>query len=160
MDYVVVTDLEATCDMGPGRRVTKFTHEIIEFPFLIYCLQSDSVVLSEQHYITPDNLDDVTAFCTNLTGITRATVDEQGQPLGAVMARLETLCAQLPNKRSVTLLCDGRWDVHFMLQKEMRRKHVQVRDPQLWTRYYDLKVSDSARRFLSQQKTHSLVGGI
>ncbi len=125
-DYVVIVDLEATCDFGPQRRVTRATHEIIEFPFLVYCVQSGRVVLAEQHYVHPTTLDDVTEFCTKLTGIQRATLVERGETLQAVATRLEHVCKTLPRQRSVTLLCDGRWDVHFMLQKELRAKGVQL----------------------------------
>jgi hypothetical protein len=111
------------------------------------------VLEAEQHYVLPTTLEDVTAFCSKLTGISRELVQTRGEPLQAVVTRLEQgsvlegsfptptclwltachlffheVCRALPSQRSVTLLCDGRWDVHFMLQKETRAKGIHVEE--------------------------------
>jgi inhibitor of KinA sporulation pathway (predicted exonuclease) len=64
-------------------------------------------------------------FCTNLTGISRQTIETHGRALQSVVTRIEEVCRGLGSSR-VTLCCDGRWDVHFMLQKELRSKAIVV----------------------------------
>lgn len=66
LKYLLILDFEATC----GDAI-KGQNEIIEFPTLLYNLEEDEVQATFHEYVRPEVYPTLTAFCTNLTGITQ-----------------------------------------------------------------------------------------
>lgn len=65
LKHLLVLDFEATC----GDSVS--CNEIIEFPTLVYDLKEDKVQATFHEYVRPVIHPTLTAFCTDLTGITQ-----------------------------------------------------------------------------------------
>ena len=74
LKYLLILDFEATCD---DKKQPK-PQEIIEFPTLLYSIENRRVEQIFHHYIKPDVNDQLTEFCTDLTGITQEQIDEHG----------------------------------------------------------------------------------
>jgi inhibitor of KinA sporulation pathway (predicted exonuclease) len=73
MPELVVVDLEATCDAD--QRIARTAMEIIEIGAVRVDLGSFEIVDRFQSYIRPTIHPKLTAFCTELTGITQSQVD-------------------------------------------------------------------------------------
>jgi ERI1 exoribonuclease 3 len=73
-DYFLVLDFEATCD----NKARIYPMEIIEFPVLLVNARSLATEATFHTYVCPTVHRQLTAFCTELTGITQDKVD--GQP--------------------------------------------------------------------------------
>ncbi|NLS14395.1 exonuclease domain-containing protein [Vibrio sp. SM6] len=78
---IVCFDLEMCCwnENGVGR-----TGEIIEVGLAEIDLVKGSIVKRAQYYVKPER-DEVSMFCTELTGITPRKIDKQGRPLAEVV---------------------------------------------------------------------------
>lgn len=63
---------------------SKLTGEIISIGIVDLCLKTGKIRKEGHYYVRPDH-DEVSAYCTELTGITRRHIEKQGRPLGAVM---------------------------------------------------------------------------
>ncbi len=84
LSRLVCFDLEMCCwDQGPRR-----TGEIIEFSLAEVDLASGHLLRSNQYYVAPEH-DQVSEFCTGLTGITPRIVRRQGRPLADVLATVQ-----------------------------------------------------------------------
>lgn len=83
---VVVFDLEMCCWSAESNQ-GKTTGEIIEIGLCEVDTQSLEVTRSAQYYVKPEK-DEISAFCTELTGITPATIKKQGRPLREVLAAI------------------------------------------------------------------------
>ena len=70
--HLCLCDIEATCDTAV---ISKDEHEIIEFPYVLFELESREIVAQQQYYVSPE-LTKVTPFCQNLTGISQEKLDE------------------------------------------------------------------------------------
>jgi len=70
--YFLVIDFEATCD----EPVNQFPREMIEFPIVAVDAQSLEVIGEFQQYVKPVIHPILSNFCTNLTGITQAQVNQ------------------------------------------------------------------------------------
>jgi len=143
--YLVVIDLEATCDFCPEPIVdASVNSEIIEFPWVVLDTQTLDVVHEERYFVKPDFLEGVTPYCSALTGIARDTVaHSMGLPdvLGKFQDYLEGRFADLHlghDCRSFRILTDGMWDVHIQLAIEAQRKGITL--PWWFKEYFDLKV--------------------
>jgi inhibitor of KinA sporulation pathway (predicted exonuclease) len=143
--YLVVIDLEATCDFCPEPIVdASVNSEIIEFPWVVLDTQTLEVVHEERYFVRPDFLEGVTPYCSALTGIARDTVaHSMGLPdvLGKFQDYLEGRFADLHlghDCRSFRILTDGMWDVHIQLAIEAQRKGITL--PWWFKEYFDLKV--------------------
>jgi ERI1 exoribonuclease 3 len=66
---LLILDFEATCGNGIGTAVHKRNQEIIEWPTLLYNIQTDTLEATFHQYIRPVVVPQLTAFCTELTGI-------------------------------------------------------------------------------------------
>ena len=77
-------DLEMCCwDDGREPR----TGEIIEIGVASIDLVSKKIIDRSQYYVLPEK-DDVSEFCTNLTGITQAKLNKQGRPIEDVLTSM------------------------------------------------------------------------
>jgi inhibitor of KinA sporulation pathway (predicted exonuclease) len=71
-DVLVVLDIEATCDQGPGVVFTDEQQEIIEFPWLLFDIATGEIISAKRNFVRPKG-GPLPKFCVELTGIT----DEQ-----------------------------------------------------------------------------------
>ncbi|KAG5473711.1 hypothetical protein LSCM1_04341 [Leishmania martiniquensis] len=82
--HVLVCDFEATCASGS----VHYPHEIIEFPVVVLDTATLRIVAEFHRYVRPLRNPKLTAFCTELTGITQEMVD-LAEPLPTVVAQFE-----------------------------------------------------------------------
>lgn len=123
--YLCVCDVEATCDRNT--KFADFAHEIIEFPVVVVDLEAGGGVVDEfQSYVRPTQNATLSAFCTELTGITQRQVDEAPalpQVLEAFERwRLERGYLGDAEARDFAFGTDGPWDLRFFLHGECARK--------------------------------------
>lgn len=118
MDYtkVVCFDLEMCC-WNDGRNPR--TGEIIEIGIAEVDLFTGVITRVSQYYVKPEK-DEVSAFCTELTGITQAVVDKQGRPLKEVIESIE--------KRYGFNKIYGAWGRdQWVVLDECQRKGIRIR---------------------------------
>lgn len=113
--YLVVVDLEATCDFSPQPEVTTYTSEIIEFPWVVLDLEKLEIVSKSQVYVKPDNIHGITPYCRVLTGITEDTVSKSPSLSEALNTFIEFVEKELP-KDSFRIITDGVWDLQVQLR--------------------------------------------
>jgi len=119
----LVLDFEATCEKNRRLRV----QEIIELPTVLVCARTLRPVAEFQQYIRPTHAPVLSAFCTELTGITQAQVDA-GVPFVQAFADYQkwlhsALQAHLgPGNHTdrVTFVTCGDWDLKTMLPAQLR----------------------------------------
>lgn len=123
LDYLVILDLEAYCDnpsdpQGP---------ELVEFPFLVYDLHSQTVVDHKQIYITPtwssnpNPPPDLMQAAFN--------IDVAFAPsLSDAIAQFDTYVYQsfFTARKTFYLLTDGPWDLTRYLYFEAARKSIML----------------------------------
>ena len=112
-DLICVLDFEATCDTEG--RMRRMDMEIIEFPSVLIDSSTMEVVDEFQRFVTPLKYG-VSPFCTELTGITQQTIDENGRPfLEVLQEHQEWLRSHTGSTKSVIVLTCGDWDLKTML---------------------------------------------
>ena len=69
--YLCILDFEATCESDPTgtSKWDRTKQEIIEFPVLLYNIESKEVEATFHEYVKPRLQPVLTSFCTDLTGI-------------------------------------------------------------------------------------------
>lgn len=83
-DRIICLDLEMCC-WNDGREPR--TGEIIEVGLAAVNLRTKEITDRSQYYVLPEH-DEISEFCTELTGITQARLDKAGRPLGEVVASM------------------------------------------------------------------------
>jgi len=125
--YLCVLDVEATCE----RNSKNYVHEIIEFPVVVVDLH-ENVVVGEFHtYVRPTVNATLSAFCTQLTGITQERI-ENAPTLDQVLEsfeawRVEQKLVHSPGfvgPEDFAFAADGPWDLRFFLHAECVRKGI------------------------------------
>jgi inhibitor of KinA sporulation pathway (predicted exonuclease) len=119
----VVLDFEATCD--EDNSFPLHLQEVIEFPcVLVDATVSPAKIVSEiQVYVRPEAVPRLTAFCTQLTGITQATVDAGTTFAGAfrqILAWLRTCGLDPDRPTNFAVVTCGDWDLDSMLPRQIR----------------------------------------
>ncbi len=84
-DRIVCFDLEMCC-WNDGR--TSRTGEIIEIGVAELDLNTGNIVRRAQHYVRPEH-DEISPFCTELTGIKPALIEKNGKPLATILRSIE-----------------------------------------------------------------------
>jgi len=116
--YFLILDFESTC---ASPRPPNFTQEIIELPCLVYSLEQEYTTAMFHEYVRPVINPRLTNFCTQLTGISQATVDS-ADTFPRVWRRfhefLADLCLHDPPGSFVFLTC-GDWDLRRMLPSQL-----------------------------------------
>jgi len=120
-DYYCVIDFEATCELGKS---FQYDNEIIEFPAVLLDGTTMAEVDAEFHaYVKPVLNPTLTAFCTELTGITQQKVDAS-DTFPVVLERFEAWMAEhglwpeSPTSKSVAFITDGPWDFRDFVHKQ------------------------------------------
>lgn len=141
---LIVIDLEATCDPSDDsltRLEQCAIHEIIEFPAVRISRETLAEVDYFHAFVRPTEHTELSKFCTELTGITQAQVDESA-PLQEVLGQLmqwfdeRGLIDALRDGRAV-LVAHGLWDLLDMLPAECNRKGLPL--PECMTVFADLQ---------------------
>jgi len=165
--YLVVIDFESTCwaDVATERFVNQrvqHPQEIIEFPAVVVDLRNGHVDSENSFhlYVQPEERPTLSAFCTRLTGIAQATVDN-ALPLRACLPRFNKWLKDVQTKFNFTFAqfdMSNRdesdrpsvkmelgsvatwtdWDLGRMLHNECKRKGLRY-PPEL-SAWVDLKL--------------------
>lgn len=115
--HYLVVDLEATCDRNHG--LPRDETEIIEIGAVLVDPQLLQPLGEFQTFVRPVLHPTLSAFCTELTSITQA--DVQDAPL--LRAAMKALADWLPGP--VTLASWGAYD-HQQFRREARRKRISL----------------------------------
>lgn len=157
-EYLLVIDFEATCTSSNA----DYQHEIIEFPMVLVDVLKKEVVDEFQAYCKPCINRQLTAFCTELTGITQKTVD-QADTFPVVMQqaqewmRKHELLGQSSNRRNrqkFVVVCDGPWDMSRFLFYQCQYSDVPF--PK-WA-YNWVNIRRRYQNFYNCKKVHGLIG--
>eukprot|EP00526_Cylindrotheca_closterium_P012455 CAMPEP_0113615172 /NCGR_PEP_ID=MMETSP0017_2-20120614/7560_1 /TAXON_ID=2856 /ORGANISM="Cylindrotheca closterium" /LENGTH=463 /DNA_ID=CAMNT_0000524393 /DNA_START=75 /DNA_END=1466 /DNA_ORIENTATION=+ /assembly_acc=CAM_ASM_000147 len=143
-DYLVIVDFEATCnDNGSA---TPNPQEIIEFPAVLLNVKTGEVEDEFHHYILPDVHPKLSSFCTELTGITQETVDQQGISLKDALdlhyewINKHNLTNDVKNqegKSQFLYVTCGDWDFKTCLPNQLAYHNQTV--PQLFSNWINIK---------------------
>lgn len=148
-DYIIVVDFEATCweKQAPPRWRES---EIIEFPAVLVNLKTGKIEAEFHKYVMPIESPKLSAFCTELTGITQQKADN-GIPLQTALMMFQEWLRKELRPRNLLLpkmSKDNRlgncafttwsdWDFGVCLAKECARK--RLKKPQFFNQWIDLK---------------------
>ena len=118
LDLLLVLDFEATCQ----ERGTPSPQEVIEFPCL--ALDAKTGLLPEMEsrfhrYVRPVAHPRLSAFCTELTGITQDVVDA-GNDFSSTFSAFESWLAVTTEGRSFAFVTCGDWDLKTMLRTQCK----------------------------------------
>lgn len=121
-------DFEATCD--DKRRISP--QEIIEFPIVLLNTRTLQIEREFHHYIKPTAHPRLSAFCTELTGITQDTVD-QGITFTECYKLVSTFLSQPPLVKvksdktpvSFAFVTCGDWDLKTALPAQLKHLGLQ-----------------------------------
>jgi 3'-5' exoribonuclease 1 len=127
--FYAVIDFECTCWENDDPR--KEAHEIIEFPVIFMNSRTLEVEYEFHEFVRPTESPVLTPFCTELTGITQATVDA-AMHLEAVLHKLEEFMKSY-KILSFMPCTDGPWDFSKFLMPELERKKLPI---PAWTKKY------------------------
>ncbi|XP_060574985.1 ERI1 exoribonuclease 3-like [Ruditapes philippinarum] len=134
-DYFLVLDFEATCKENE----LIYPQEIIEFPVLKInskTLETESVF---HQYVQPRVHKDLTPFCTKLTGIIQAMVDDQPY-IEDVLKSFDKWMADNnlldENVKSLFVIC-GDWDLLKMLPSQA--EYFKFETPSYFNRWLNVK---------------------
>ncbi|KAJ7987115.1 hypothetical protein DPEC_G00335410 [Dallia pectoralis] len=134
-DYICVVDFEATCEQD---NPPEFTHEIIEFPIVLFNTHTLEIEDSFQEYVRPEVNPQLSEFCIKLTGITQKMVDEADtfpDVLNRVVLWLQE--KELGTKYKYAILTDGSWDMSKFMNTQCRIS--RLRYPQFARKWINVK---------------------
>ncbi|MBN3305121.1 ERI2 exoribonuclease, partial [Amia calva] len=149
--YLIVIDFESTC----WREKNHYGQEIIEFPAVLLNTCSGEIDAEFHHYVQPQEHPMLSAFCTELTGITQGQV-EAGVPLRICLSQFSQWLQTLRQERNVVFAREpsrpgaaaekpcafvtwSDWDLGVCLQYECKRK--QLRKPEALSSWIDLRAT-------------------
>lgn len=136
VDFFIVLDFEATCEKDKTKQKPQ---EIIEFPGVAYDARTLQVVSQTQLYVKPVHRPLLSAFCTELTGISQEQV-EAGLSFPDALKRFnEWLQPFLPRCVLVTV---GDWDLQYLFPAQLELSGISGEQPDLavFKRWIDIKV--------------------
>jgi ERI1 exoribonuclease 3 len=130
--YVCILDFEATCDSP----VQVEPQEIIEFPGVLLDFRKGKYIVKSvfQRFVRPSMNPKLTGFCTDLTGIIQAQVDNGvtfQEALSDHAAWLKEMMGVEPNELSdnnFLLVTCGDWDIKRMLPIQASVSQVRIPD--------------------------------
>jgi len=121
-DYYVVLDFEATCAQGKPPK----PQEIIEFPSVLLDGEKLTVIDEFASFVRPVHHPKLTAFCSELTGITQQQVDDalffpEVFALHMAWLRSHNLKVTTADEgASFAFITCGDWDLRRMLPNQCR----------------------------------------
>jgi inhibitor of KinA sporulation pathway (predicted exonuclease) len=139
--YLIVIDMEATCDYSTDPVVDDSNSEIIEFPWVVIDTETLETVHEMQVHVKPSNMKGITPYCRVLTGITEEVLEKAGSLADAVK-QFDEYIATL-QAGSFMIVCDGVWDLK-QLHDEATRKGIKLASH--YNQYLNIK--SEFRKFL------------
>lgn len=105
LKYLLILDFEANC--GDGIAANKGNQEIIEWPTLLYNIETDALEDTFHEYVKPVVVPQLTTFCTELTGIEQVRSSARAvyvpQLIGLTFCHLR--CSLLLTRRTRSRQC-------------------------------------------------------
>ncbi len=141
LDYLVILDFEATCD-----NASKISpQEIIEFPSVLYDLETRQLVDEFSTFVRPEHHPELTAFCTELTGITQDDVDAAPPFRGVLRQHISWLQGHglfdPGYEHRFALVTCGDWDLNAMLPQQCEAAGISIAElPVCYRQWINIKV--------------------
>ncbi|TPX57043.1 hypothetical protein SpCBS45565_g08284 [Spizellomyces sp. 'palustris'] len=136
-DFIIAVDLEATCDENHADpsavQVPRDKGEIIELSYAVVSVPERRIVHQRQNFVRPIETT-VTAYCTQLTGITPELVENAGTLREAVEDLLSFI--QTNPQSTFCFMAHGEWDFRFQLPRECQEKAIPL--PPLFGVFFDI----------------------
>lgn len=125
-DYFLVLDFEATCEKA--QLSTTFQQEIIEFPVYKVDGKNFEVEGVFHSFVRPEINTEITNYCSTLTGITQADVENEGD-LAVVLENFDQWMSDhvFSLQKSHIFVTSGDWDLKKMLPTECALKNISTR---------------------------------
>lgn len=120
MEHLLILDFEATCT--ETNEFPSCEMEIIEFPIIVLCLETNTIIDEFHRYVKPKKHPKLTTFCKDLTGITQEMVDKSSS-FSNVLSEAETFISRYPNSKFVTC---GDWDLKTMLPNQLKISNIEA----------------------------------
>jgi len=134
--HAIVLDFEATCD----NEASPSPQEIIEFPSVLFCLDSMSVLDEFRSYVRPFHHPLLTRFCTDFTGIRQEQVDTARLFHEVLAAHQAWLAGHGLTTDNALLVTCGDWDLKIMLPSQCNDACPPVEViPPIYTRWLNIK---------------------
>lgn len=135
--YAVVLDFEATCDDNDAPN----PQEVIEFPSVLVDVQARCVVDEFSTFVKPVHHPVLRPFCTALTSITQADVQEAPVFADVLDAHQAWLASHGVTADNAVITTCGDWDMNrmFVAQCRVAEPPVRILAP-LYVRWANLKV--------------------
>eukprot|EP01125_Pyxidicula_operculata_P006965 TRINITY_DN2380_c0_g1_i3.p1 TRINITY_DN2380_c0_g1~~TRINITY_DN2380_c0_g1_i3.p1 ORF type:complete len:334 (+),score=47.86 TRINITY_DN2380_c0_g1_i3:862-1863(+) len=133
LDFYVVLDFEATCEKEKHKQEPQ---EIIEFPSVLIDAKKQIVVSKFQEYIRPVHKPKLSAFCTELTGITQDKVDN-AEEFTVVFQNYQNWIKKEIGDKNFTFITCGDWDLKTMLPKQL--KLSKISSPKYFSKWINIK---------------------
>ncbi|KAI9364934.1 hypothetical protein DFJ73DRAFT_619771 [Zopfochytrium polystomum] len=155
-EFLVAIDMESTCDenhANPGDvKVRKDQAELIEISFAVVDVAHARIVHHQQIYVKPEKTP-LTLFCTNLTGISAAHLEDAD----TLQSAIETLNRFIENNftsqsKTFCFVAHGDWDLRYQLPRECREKNVNLES--YFGIYFD--VATECNNWLSFQRQRTV----
>lgn len=136
IDAWICLDFEWTCDEGEHRRVHSDEGEIIEFAFVVFDTKLGRTVCEGQYYCKPARTP-LTAYCTDLTGISETTLANAGSLDDALVAFEDALDRAGLKGRQCCAVTHGPCDLELTLARNC--KAIRRKIPSVLRSYVDLR---------------------
>ena len=128
--FAYVLNFEATCDAAPAQ----LQNEVIEFPGVLIDLQINAIISDDfQQYVMPVLNPVLTAFCTELTGITNEVIGKSGVSFPTALERHRDWLLRVTGLQSeseieseVIFVTGGDWDLKTMLPQQSEISKISV----------------------------------
>lgn len=136
LDYLLILDFEATCT--DKNEFPRHEMEIIEFPIVVLCLKTNTVIDEFHRYVKPKNRPILTKFCKDLTGISQEIIDKSPS-FEEVLSEVEIFMGRYLNSRFV--MC-GDWDLRTMLPNQLKLLNIRPKKPyrSMFRSWYNIKI--------------------
>ena len=142
--YLCVLDFEATC--WDDNYKPKSEMEIIEFPSVLYKINEQNstyIFISEfQEYVKPSK-NDVSEFCTELTGITQTMVEFAPSFSDVYNKHIEWLNTNVPADKTFIIATCGHWDLRTQIHRDIKNHKLKLHSYY----YYYINVKDEYENF-------------
>lgn len=150
IDYYLILDFEATCEKDNA----EYVNEIIEFPIVVIDAKTKQLAPFKFHsHVKPTQNTILSAFCTELTGITQAQIAnapllpqvlqqvhqflQNNKLIPDTLTLEQTYTAKYNDKYQFCFVTDGPWDFTKFLQPECKRKGISV--PNYYLKWCNLR---------------------
>jgi len=139
--YFLIMDFEATCDQTKDHLDVLPVQEIIEFPVLKVSAESLDVEATFHRFVRPSEHPELSAFCTQLTGIVQDQIDSS-DPFPEVLADFHRwLHHEVGPSPALPVTC-GDWDLLTALPRQCSLSGVEL--PQWARQWHNVKQSHSS----------------